>query len=195
LTSSAEFIAAIKVRDLVKAKEIADKYPWAVQACEPHNSQFSAVHLAVKKKDMELLEFLYTLKNVDFDMGDVDGERPLLYAVGSRSTSSLEMVKFLVEKGGADIQSRSLKNEWSPIYVAATLGNIETLKYMMSLGCDVNVMTAIKRTALTKVCWMGRVDSLKILLEHPQIDLEHKANSDRTALHMAVWGSYGGRHG
>jgi ankyrin repeat protein len=76
--------------------------------------------------------------------------------------------------------------------VAATLGSLETLEYLISLGCDVNMETAIRRTALTKACWMGRADSVRVLLKHPNVNLEHKANSDRTALHMCVWGQYGG---
>lgn len=58
-----------------------------------------------------------------------------------------------------------------------------------------NEPTLIKRTALTKTCWMGRSDSVKILLKHPLINLEHKANSERTALQHAVWGPCGGKDG
>ena len=42
---------------------------------------------------------------------------------------------------------------------------------------------------------MGREDSVKVLLKHPKIDLEWKANSARTALQHAVWGPYGGKDG
>ena len=46
---------------------------------------------------------------------------------------------------------------------------------------------------MTKACWLGRVDSVEVLLRHPRIVIDHKANGDRTPLHMAVWGKYGGR--
>ncbi len=42
---------------------------------------------------------------------------------------------------------------------------------------------------------MGREDSVKVLLKHPKIDLEWKANSKRTALQHAVWGPSGGKDG
>ena len=42
---------------------------------------------------------------------------------------------------------------------------------------------------------MGREDSVKVLLKHPKIDLEWRANSQRTALQHAVWGPYGGKDG
>ena len=53
----------------------------------------------------------------------------------------------------------------------------------------------MQRTALTKACWMGRSDSVAVLLKHPKIDLNLQANSQRTALYMACWGKYGGRDG
>ena len=57
--------------------------------------------------------------------------------------------------------------------MAATLGNIETLEYLVGLGCDVNAETNLKRTALTKVCWMGKADTLAVLLKHPKVNLNH----------------------
>ena len=140
---------------------------------------------------MELLEFLDTFPHFDFDIPDADGETPIFYAISSKR---FDMVKFLVAHG-VSLSHKSIKNEWTPVYVAATLGNEEILKYLIELGCDINVQTGIKRTALTKACWMGKTETVKVLLSHPKIDIEHKANSDRTALHMAVWGPYGGRQG
>ena len=128
---------------------------------------------------------------MNFDLGDCDGETPLFYSLSSKQ---LEMTKFFVSKG-ANLSHKSKKRGWSPLYVAATLSTIESLEYLVSLGCDVNLPTFIGRTALTKTCWMGREDSVKVLLKHPKIDLEWKANSQRTALQHAVWGPYGGKDG
>ena len=104
------------------------------------------------------------------------------------------MVKFLVEKG-ARLTHTSIKNRWNPVYIAACLGTLESLEYLLSFGLDPNQETGLKRTALTKACWLGRTDSVEVLLRHPNIKIDHKANGDRTALHMACWGKYGGRFG
>ena len=37
LTTSAYFIQLIRARDLVKAREVAETCPWAVNGCEPHD--------------------------------------------------------------------------------------------------------------------------------------------------------------
>jgi ankyrin repeat protein len=116
---------------------------------------------------------------MNFDIEDSDGETPLIYSISSKHT--FEMTKFLISKG-ADKNHKSRKRGWNPVYVAATLGTVECLEYLVSIGCDVNQPTCMDRTALTKAVWMARVDSLKVLLKHPQIDLEWKANQGRTAL-------------
>jgi exosome complex exonuclease RRP6 len=128
---------------------------------------------------------------MNFDIGDADGETPLFYSISSKQ---FEITKYLVSRG-AKTDHKSRKRGWNPIYVAATLGTIECLEYLVDLGCDVNMPTTIRRTALTKTCWMGLADSLKVLLKHPKIDLEWKANSERTALQHAVWGPCGGKDG
>ena len=104
------------------------------------------------------------------------------------------MVKFFVEKG-ARLNHTSIKNNWHPIYIAACLGKVEVLEYLLSFGLDPNKQTGLKRTALTKACWLGRTDSVEVLLRHPNINIDHQANGKRTALHMAVWGKFGGRLG
>lgn len=148
------------------------------------------MHLAVKANDIELLKFLETLENIDFDMGDIDGETPLISAISKEKD---DLARFLIDKG-ANMSHRTLKNNWTPIYVAACLGTIEMLEFLIGKGADVNSMTKLRRTALTKACWMGRTDSVRILLKHPHILIDHKANDDRTALHMSVWGCYGGMY-
>lgn len=135
--------------------------------------------------------FLDTIPGLNFDLNDADGETPIFYSLSGKK---IEMTRFLVSKG-VDLAHKSFGSGWTPIYVAATLGTIEALEYLVSLGCNVNDPTKIMRTPLTKTAWMGRADSVKVLLKHPLINLEHKANSDRTALQHAVWGPFGGKDG
>jgi ankyrin repeat protein len=53
----------------------------------------------------------------------------------------------------------------SLIYIrAASNGEIEILKYLISKGCKVDVPTKLGRCALSKACWNGRVDVVDILV-------------------------------
>ena len=116
-----------------KARQIAEFNPLAVRASERGDQQLTAGHIAVKNQDWELLHFFETLDNFDFDLPDVDGETPLFKAIPKNHA----MVVFLVEKG-ARLTHTSIKNKWCPVYIAACMGSVETLKYLLSFGLDPN---------------------------------------------------------
>lgn len=80
------------------------------------------------------------------------------------------MVKFLVEKCGANMEHRELQLR-SPLYYSASKGNMEITKYFVDLGGDVNAKTAMGRTALLKATWNGEKELVKVLLDHPSIDV------------------------
>ena len=54
---------------------------------------------------MELLKFLRLQKHVDFNMNDINNESPLYEAI---ELSDLDLVKFLIEECGADINHREV---------------------------------------------------------------------------------------
>ena len=140
-----------------------------------------------------MLRFFETLENFDFDQGDVQGETPLIKAIVGKD---LDIVKFLVSKGvRLSFSDQAVKPSWNPVYVAACLGTQETLEYLLGLGLDPNEETSMQRTALTKACWMGREENVRVLLAHPDIKIDFQANGQRTALHVASWGKYGGLYG
>ena len=58
LTSSAQFIQAVRKRDLDETRRIALLNPWAVRASEPNDQQLTAAHIAVRSKDVEPMEML-----------------------------------------------------------------------------------------------------------------------------------------
>ncbi len=134
LTSASKFLQAVKDKNFELAREVAVNYPFAVRASEATGKNRTAAHIAASLQDFEMLTFFETLPHFDFDLPDNDGESPLFIAICKKN---LEMVKFFVKKG-ADLNRRSISNLWSVVYIAATLGNTETLEYLISLGCEVN---------------------------------------------------------
>ena len=80
------------------------------------------------------MHFLETLDNFDFDLPDADNETPLFKAIRSKH----DMVVYLVEKG-ANLTRTTLGTNWSPVYIAASIGSLETLKYFLSFGLDPNI--------------------------------------------------------
>ena len=170
MTSSAEFLKAVRAKDIEDARRIATLNPWAVRGSEALDLRLTAAHIAVKAKDWEMLRFFETLENFDFDQGDVQGETPLIKAIVGKD---LDIVKFLVSKGARlSFSNQAVKPSWNPVYVAACLGTQETLEYLLGLGLDPNEETSMQRTALTKACWMGREENVRVLLAHPDIKID-----------------------
>lgn len=61
------------------------------------------------------------------------------------------------------------------------------------MGANVNQKSTLGRTALSKSCYLGRIDIVKYLLSLDKIDIMIKDKKGRTPLHNATFGPKGGR--
>lgn len=94
-------------------------------------------------------------------------------------------MKVKIEK--LEIQKRT------PFYWACTQGDMTIIKYLHSKGADINSSSEIGRTALSKACFLGRIDIVEYLLNCKQVNMNNKDKKGRTPLHNAVFGPKGGR--
>jgi ankyrin repeat protein len=81
----------------------------------------------------------------------------------------------------------------TPFYWACTQGDITVIDYLYQAGCNINHKSELGRTALSKACYLGRIDVVMFLLQCEEIDLCSQCKKGRTALHNAVFGPKGGR--
>ena len=96
--------------------------------------QLSAAHIAVKEEGMETLQFLDSLPKVSWDLVNCNHYTPFLYAI---YYGFEQKARFLVEKG-VDLETKTKKSFYTPIYIAASIGTIEKFRLLISLGCDIN---------------------------------------------------------
>lgn len=99
----------------------------------------------------------------------------------------------MIEECKVNFEHREIQGR-SPIYFAASKGNITLVKYLISIGANVNSVSVMGRNAMLKSTWNGEVEMVKVFLEDPNLDLNIQDGSGRTALHMASWGQFGGRN-
>lgn len=86
--------------------------------------------------------------------------RSLLHAASSGG--HLDVIKYLVESCGCDPALKDKKYITS-LFLACQKGHIESVKYLMSLGCDINDKVLEDRTAIHGAATSGNLELIKHL--------------------------------
>ena len=100
----------------------------------------------------------------------------------------LSIVKKLIEEENVDPDAKD-SDGTSPIMIAATQGDVETLEFFLSLSDKINVNAQRKSdmTALHYACYCGFEEVVRILLGHPQIRVNATNKDGRTPLHSVCF--------
>ncbi|NJM92659.1 MAG: ankyrin repeat domain-containing protein, partial [Rhodospirillaceae bacterium] len=127
----------------------------------------------------------------DINARDNHGQTALLFAV---QRNDLALARDLIQRG-ADINAVALNHD-TPWLLAGALGRTEMLAAMLDTGkVDYGKRNRYDGNALIPACEHGHVDTVRLLLERSQIDVNHINNLGWTGLLEAVILSDGGpRH-
>jgi len=136
---------------------------------------------AARNGDIKRIDTLIK-EGVNIDSTDPEyGSTPLMFAAqNSNSTSSLETVKFLLDRG-ADVNFKN-KNSNTALILSADLSNttssLETVKMLLDRGADPNVKNKNGSTVLIILVWKtnstSSLETVKLLLDRgADINLEN----------------------
>ena len=127
----------------------------------------------------------------DIDARNNHGQTALLLAVQS---GNLALARDLIQRG-ADINAEALNHD-TPWLLAGALGRTEMLAAMLDTGkVDYGKRNRYGGDALIPACERGHVETVRLLLERSEIDVNHVNNLGWTGLLEAVILSDGGpRH-
>jgi len=105
----------------------------------------------------------------------------------------LEVVKFLVEEGGADVESKSNTGR-TALSFAAYNGRLDVVEFLVEEGgADVESKDNYGQTPLSFAAAMGRLEAVKFLVEQGGADVESKDGKwGKTALDVARRGIWEG---
>ncbi|XP_042020530.1 ankyrin repeat and SOCS box protein 5-like isoform X2 [Salvia splendens] len=113
---------------------------------------------AVKGDHVKIVEFLIK-HGAKISLANVEGFTPLHYAA---QNGNRELVDFLV-KEGALIEADSA--DGSPLQIAVSHGNVETVKALLSHGAKPNFCCAVVDTPLICAVKSGSFECMRLLLE------------------------------
>jgi ankyrin repeat protein len=130
-------------------------------------------------------------RGADIDARDNHGQTALLFAV---QRGDVALALELIERG-ADINAQALNHD-TPWLLAGALGRTEILAAMLATGkVEYSKRNRYGGNALIPACERGHVETVRLLLERSEIDVNHINNLGWTGLLEAVILSDGGpRH-
>lgn len=132
----------------------------------PRPSNQTALHLAAHRGSCKaartLLWRMDTPYTIDVDVTNDEEETPLFVAAYANQA---DMVKLLVD-AGADLERPSGTNGQRPLHIAAELGSVACLTFLLSRGAQVDAVDASGETALYKATEADRLGSVIVLLRN-----------------------------
>lgn len=189
LISSQEIVNAVINKEYEKVNNLLCMEHENVNSRRPKDFKTLA-HIACSQADRKCLQILLDYK-CDMESFDFENMTPLYDGIYSKN---IEFVDYLLTSLHLNLHHKEIQNR-TPFYWAACVGDVPMLKYLLTKNVDINEASSMGRTPLSKACWNGRIDIVKILCEQKGIIIDCPDKNGRYPLHNAVWGEYGGRQG
>ena len=168
LACTNEEIAIVKM--LVKA---------GAQVCVKDNKGDTCLTLAAYNGHTEIVRYLVGLKDVDVNHKAEDHFSALYCAVDREHP---DVVEVLID-AGADIETKDDKG-CSPLLLASCSGALALVKMLVKAGAEVCATDNEGHTCLTLAAYNGHTEIVRYLVGLKDVDVNHKAVDDFSALHM-----------
>lgn len=82
--------------------------------------------------------------------------------------------------------NEKVQGSFTALYIAARNNDVASAKQLLLHGADVNACTRGGSTALCRAAQSGNAEVLKVILEHPNVEINKQRGAGRTALFLAV---------
>jgi ankyrin repeat protein len=169
----------IQVAQLKVLVQLLLKYKADINQKSQDDLQQTALHLAVARHQLELVELLIAY-GADLSIRDTKKMMPIALAA---EQGDADLVKFLHEKGSDLYQSRAL------FYAANCQENSAALEYLLDTGIDINMPDRNGYTPLFSAISAYSLKNVKLLMDRGA-DTKMHSPKGRTVLEhaFACWG-------
>ncbi|XP_067653167.1 putative ankyrin repeat protein RF_0381 [Haliotis asinina] len=141
---------------------------------------FTPVMVAAGKGRKEVVEFLVS-KGADINTSNRAGKNILHLACRAEN---VELVKYILSKNMADINSRD-KKQMTPILIAAMEGHEEVVQLLVNEGAKVSLRDKKANNILHLACRGGHVEVVKYILSQNMVDINSRNRKEMTPVMIA----------
>ncbi|CAE7230345.1 secG, partial [Symbiodinium natans] len=174
-----------------KCRESDDDHPAKLIARDLNLQLFPERDPDVEAKGIEILRLLIEHRG-SLEALDSDGGTPAFYAAMAGNVRCFE---YMLQTGGEKVFHHQDYLDRYPLYWATSNDQPAAVRWLLQhTTLPVDARSRHGRTALAKAAWSDSPDIAAMLLEKradPRIVDDHQ----RTVVHMASWGTWGGRRG
>nr|CAH7723510.1 unnamed protein product [Callosobruchus chinensis] len=134
------------------------------------------LHCAIEFDELSMVDLLLTKKNINPFVEDNDGKTSLDYAKEGKKAEILQAL----------INNKYGSEQDSLLHLAAMIGEVNAVRYLIGKGIDVNVRNALHHTPLHLAAGIGHAEVVKILIREGNAEIEVFDARNQTPMHYAV---------
>ncbi len=134
------------------------------------------LHCAIEFDELSMVDLLLTKKNINPFVEDNEGKTSLDYAKEGEKAEILQAL----------INNKYGSEQDSLLHLAAMIGEINAVRYLIRKGIDVNVRNALHHTPLHLAAGIGHGNVVKILVEEGNAEIDVFDARNQTPMHYAV---------
>ncbi len=123
-----------------------------------------------------MVDLLLTKKNINPFIEDNDGKTSLDYAKEGKKAEILQAL----------INNKYGSEQDSLLHLAAMIGEVNAVRYLIGKGVDVNVRNALHHTPLHLAAGIGHAEVVKILIREGNAEIDVFDARNQTPMHYAV---------
>ncbi|WP_264687075.1 ankyrin repeat domain-containing protein [Wolbachia endosymbiont (group B) of Rhopobota naevana] len=134
------------------------------------------LHCAIEFDELSMVDLLLTKKNINPFVEDNDGRTSLDYAKEGKKEEILQAL----------INNKYGSEQDSLLHLAAMIGEVNAVRYLIGKGIDVNIRNALHHTPLHLAAGIGHENVVKILVKEGNAEIDVFDARNQTPMHYAV---------
>lgn len=134
------------------------------------------LHFAIELDELSMVELLLTQKNINPFVEDNEGKTSLDYA---KDGEKVEILQALINNKYGSEQD-------SLLHLAAMIGEINAVRYLISKGVEVNARNDLLHTPLHLAAGIGHVEIVEVLVQQGNAAIDVFDARNQTPMHYAV---------